>query len=55
MTRSCDEGFGGSLLFASIISVKWETKFLAQSENGEEDAGVCRKQRRCELSMCVGE
>lgn len=32
MTRSCDEGFGGSLLFASVISVKWETKFLAQSE-----------------------
>lgn len=40
MTRCGDEGFGSSLRIASTVSVKWETKLSAQSENEEEDVGV---------------
>ena len=52
MTRSCDEGCGGPPLFASIISVKWETTFLAQSEKKMQ---VFAESREDVSFLCVWE
>lgn len=52
MTRSCDEGCGGPPLFASIISVKWEAKVLAQSE---KKMPVLAESREDVSFLCVWE